>query len=216
MNRAIASFVIGVLMASIALGNAAADTIKIVAFGDSGTQGSGRAHRSGQTGGVPRTEAWPAKLESALRAKGWDVSVANQGTAGQTARDAVSYVDMRVPTGTNLTIVWYGGNDIWAGRSQADIAASLSEIVAKVRAKGSIVVLVTCSGDPASSAVRQSADASVCWTQGMRTPIPGGPLPQYDSGDGEHFNAAGNDAIVARAVPDIERLLMQHGFRPRQ
>jgi acyl-CoA thioesterase I len=214
MNRVIALLIIGALTASVAPRWALAETIKIVAFGDSGTQGSGRAHRSGQTGGVPMTEAWPAKLESALRAKGWDVSVLNKGTAGQTARDAVSYVDMRVPAGTNLTIVWYGGNDIWAGTSKADIAASLSEIVAKVRAKGSVVILVACSGDPAFSAVKQSADASVCWTQGMSTPIPGGPLPQYNSGDGEHFNAAGNDVIAARAVPDVERVLTQHGLRP--
>ncbi len=169
MNTIIVSFVIGLLMASITLGCASADTIKIVAFGDSGTQGSGRAHRSGQTGGVPVTEAWPAKLEGALRAKGWDVSVMNQGTAGaDKVRDAVSYVDMRVPAGTNLTIVWYGANDIWAGRSSADIAASLSEIDGKVRAKGSLVVLVTCSADPAFSAVKQSADASVCWTHEMQ------------------------------------------------
>jgi acyl-CoA thioesterase I len=214
MNKGVVAFATGVFMTAIALSCASAETIKIVAFGDSGTQGSGRAHRSGQTAGVPITEAWPAKLEAALRAKGWDVSVANRGTAGQTARDAVSYVDMRVPAGTNLTIVSFGANDVWAGRSPADISASLSEIDGKIRAKGSLVVLWACSADPAFSVAKQSADASVCWTQGMRTPIPGGPLPQYDSGDGEHFNAAGNDLIVARGVPDIERILMQHGFKP--
>jgi acyl-CoA thioesterase-1 len=214
MNKGVMAFVAGVLLTAIAVRCASAETIKIVAFGDSGTQGSGRAHRSGQTGGVPLAEAWPAKLEAALRAKGWDVSVMNQGTAGQTARDAVSYVDMRVPAGTNLTIVSFGANDVWAGRSQAEIAESLSEIDGKVRGKGSLVVLWACSADPAFSVAKQSADASVCLAQGMRTPIPGGPLPQYDSGDGEHFNAAGNDLIVARGIPDIERVLMQHGFKP--
>jgi hypothetical protein len=38
--------------------------------------------------------------------------------------------------------------------------------------------------------------------------------PEYDSGDHAHLNAAGTDVIVTRAVPDVERLLMQIASRP--
>lgn len=219
MKRIIVSLVIVVLMASVIPGWALAATIKIVAFGDSGVWGSGKAHLSGKTIGVPMSEAWPAKLESALRAKGWDVSVSNQGVPGQTAGAAVNTVDMHVPAGTNLTVVQFGGNDRFAGRSPAEIAASLGEIVAKLRAKGSAVILVRkwAPADAAAfSAVTQSVDAYVDWYQGFylgQGPHPG-PRPEYDSGDGEHVNAAATDIVVARAVPDVERVLMKLGFKP--
>jgi len=215
MKRIIASFVISVLMASVAPGWALAQTIKIVAFGDSTTAGSGKAHISGLSIGVPMSEAYPAKLESALRAKGWNVTVSNQGVPGQTAGAAVNTVDMHVPAGTNLTIVRFGGNDRFAGRSPADIAANLGEIVAKVRAKGSAVILARQwppKDEAAFAGLAQSVDADVDWWGGLVAN--GKPLPQYDSGDGEHINPAATDIVVARAVPDVERVLMKLGFKP--
>src|ERR1700736_1395964 len=69
-----------------ALVAAQAETINIVALGDSNTFGSGQGRTPG---GVPVAEAYPAKLELALRARGWDVSVSNQGLPGNTARGAL-------------------------------------------------------------------------------------------------------------------------------
>jgi len=215
MKRVIASFVIGIVMLSATSGWGLAQTIKIVAFGDSTTAGSGKAHVSGLSIGVPMSEAYPAKLENALRAKGWNVTVSNQGVPGQTAGAAVYTVDMRVPAGTNLTIVRFGGNDRFAGRSPADIAANLGEIVAKVRAKGSAVILSRMwppKDEAAFSGLSPSVDAYVDWWGGLVAN--GKPLPQYDSGDGEHVNAAATDIVVARAVPDDERVLMKLGFKP--
>jgi acyl-CoA thioesterase I len=215
MKRVIASFLIGVLIASVMPGWAFAQTIKIVAFGDSTTIGSGQAHISGLSIGVPMSEAYPAKLESALRAKGWNVTVSNQGVPGQTAGAAVYTVDMRVPAGTNLTIVRFGGNDRLAGRSPADIAANLGEIVAKIRAKGSAVILARSwppKDEAAFAGLAPSVDAYVDWWRGLVAN--GKPLPQYDSGDGEHINAAATDIVVAHAVPDVERVLTAHGFKP--
>ena len=89
---------------SIGANRLCAETINIVALGDSNTYGSGPG--MGRTpGGVPMAEAYPAKLERALRARGWDVSVSNQGVAGQSARDAVYSLDRRIPAGTKLTII---------------------------------------------------------------------------------------------------------------
>jgi acyl-CoA thioesterase I len=71
-NRTI--FVIAVVLLTTAMAAAHAETIQIVAFGDSGVFGSGQGRSHG---GVPVTEAYPAKLERALRARGWNVSVSN-------------------------------------------------------------------------------------------------------------------------------------------
>ena len=88
-------------------------------------------------------EAYPAKLERALRARGWDVSVSNQGVRGGTARSAVYTIDRSIPPFTKLTIIQFGSNDrnlLFA--SAGDIAQSLDEIIRRVRAKGSAVILV--------------------------------------------------------------------------
>ncbi|MBV9587494.1 MAG: hypothetical protein JO213_21665 [Alphaproteobacteria bacterium] len=205
---------------SIGASRLCAETISIVALGDSNTYGSGPG--MGRTpGGVPMAEAYPAKLERALRARGWDVSVSNQGVAGQSARDAVYSLDRRIPAGTKLTIIELGLNDRnWLNTSPSDIASSLAEISRRVRAKGSAIILVRewpQSDETTYAAVQQSANAVVSWwASGLWLPGEHGPLPQYDSGDHGHLNAAGTDVIVSRAVPDVERVLTQIGLRPNR
>ena len=205
---------IALVLSAVASADARAETINIVAFGDSAVFGSGQGRTSG---GVPAAEAYPAKLERALRAKGWDVLVSNQGVLGGTARDAVYNIDSRIPPLTKLTIIQFGWNDRFLlDASAGDIARSLAEIIRRVRAKGSAVILVRQwlpGDDVAFAAVQQSADSFVNWYSDDLY-YNGKLRPEYDSGDHVHLNAAGTDVIVARAVPDVERLLMQIGSRP--
>ena len=105
---------------AIASAEARAETINIVAFGDSGVVGSGQGRTSGR---VPVAEAYPPKLERALRARGWDVSVSNQGVRGGAACEAVYTIDFRIPPLTKLTIIQFGINDRnLLGESAGDIA----------------------------------------------------------------------------------------------
>ena len=208
-----AAFAIALVLSAAASATAGAETINIVAFGDSGVFGSGQGRTPG---GVSVAEAYPAKLERALRARGWDVAISNQGVRGATVRNAVYTVDRSIPPRTKLTIVQFGNNDrnlLFA--SADDIAHSLDEIIRRVRAKGSAAILVRewpPSDAAAFAAVEQSADSFVTWYSDV---YDGGKLRQeYDSGDHAHLNAAGTDVIVARAVPDVERLLMRLGSRP--
>src|SRR5262249_13653285 len=154
---------------SIGANRLCAETINIVALGDSNTYGSGPG--MGRTpGGVPMAEAYPAKLERALRARGWDVSVSNQGVAGQSARDAVYSLDRRIPAGTKLTIIELGLNERnWLNQSPGDIASSLAEIIRRVRAKGSAIILVR--GWP------QSDTLPLLWYSRVRMPSLAGGLP---------------------------------------
>src|ERR1035441_5157192 len=55
--------------------SAAAEPIRIVAFGDSATAGWL----------VARQDAYPAQLQASLRKKGYDVAVDNEGISGDTA-----------------------------------------------------------------------------------------------------------------------------------
>ena len=69
---------------------AKAAPIRIVAFGASETAGYG----------VGSNEAWPARLEAMLRAKGYDVSIANEGVSGDTTAGMLSRLVSAVPNGT--------------------------------------------------------------------------------------------------------------------
>ena len=208
-----AALAIALVLSAAAWAAAGAETINIVAFGDSGVFGSGQGRTPG---GVPVAEAYPAKLERALRARGWEVSVSNQGVRGGTARNAVYTIDLRIPPLAKLTIIQFGSNDrnlLLA--SDGDIAHSLEEIIRRVRAKGSAVILVRQwppSDAGAFAAVEQSSDSFVTWYSDVY--YEGKLRPEYDSGDHAHLNAAATDVIVARAVPDVERLLMRLGSRP--
>ena len=68
------SSLIAVALFTIAAGPASAATAQIVAFGASNTAGYG----------VGSDQAWPARLEAMLRAKGYQATVANAGISGDT------------------------------------------------------------------------------------------------------------------------------------
>src|SRR5205823_3401463 len=74
---------------------AAADRpVRIVALGDSLTAGLGLA----------ANEAFPARLEQALRAKGIAVEISNAGVSGDTATGGLARLDWSVPEGTDAVI----------------------------------------------------------------------------------------------------------------
>ncbi|MGE3906825.1 MAG: GDSL-type esterase/lipase family protein [Reyranellaceae bacterium] len=104
---------------------------RIVAFGDSNTYGQG----------LPRGEDWPAKLEVLLKSKGHDVRVVNAGGSGNTTVDALNRVDSAVPAGTDIAIVTFGVNDARRGVPPATIGKNLSEIVTRIKSRGTQVIL---------------------------------------------------------------------------
>jgi len=65
---------------------------QIVAFGASNTAGYG----------VGSGEAYPARIEALLHAKGYNVSVANAGISGDTTSGMLSRIDSAVPRGTKF------------------------------------------------------------------------------------------------------------------
>jgi hypothetical protein len=89
---------------------------------------------------------------------------------------------------------------------------------ARGRAKAAINYLVRQwrqSDDAAFAAVQRSADAVVSWWSSDLYSN-GYVRPEYDPGDHSHLNAAGTDVVVSHALPDMERVLMQMGFRPNR
>jgi acyl-CoA thioesterase-1 len=149
-----------------------AATSVVVAIGASNTYGAGR-----RGGGVGTSEAFPAQLEGMLKARGYDVRVINAGVPGDTTAGMLARLDSAVPEGTRVVVIQPGGNDARRGGSAEQAAGNVSQMVARLRARGikTIVLPRILSMVPASS----------------RDP------------DGQHFDARGHAAIAARLVPQV-------------
>ena len=173
---------------------ATAATIQIVAFGDSATAGYL----------VPRSGAYPAQLQAALRKRGYDVAVRNEGISGDTSVGALRRFDMAIGPGTDIAIVEFGTNDLRHGASMKSVQARVAEIVRSLRARH-IQVLVVGLG---SLDLSKIADAGGALYAQWRLP-----RGKYRARDGAHFNAEGYAILVARMLPQVEALIAR--VRPR-
>jgi acyl-CoA thioesterase I len=107
------------------LGMAHAATV--VALGASNTAGKG----------VSPGEAYPAQLESLLRARGLDVTVINAGVSGDTTGGMMARLDSVVPKGTRLVILQPGGNDL-----RKNAPNYTAELQSRIRAMGVRIVML--------------------------------------------------------------------------
>jgi lysophospholipase L1-like esterase len=105
--------------------------VKIVALGHSAF-----ADKSG-----PSSTDYPEQLAAALKAKGYNVTMANAGVYGDTTDGVRRRLDKAVTQGTDIVLLWIGGNDARRGASFDAISREVSEIVGRLRAKGAEVLV---------------------------------------------------------------------------
>ncbi len=111
-------------------GSVQAKTIKVFALGASNTNGKG----------VGTDQAWPARLESMLRAKGHDATVLVNAVNGDTSEGVLRRASS-IPPGTQVVVFDTGGdNDHLRGRSDNDINVTKGRIVAAIRAHGAVAI----------------------------------------------------------------------------
>ena len=165
-----------------------ARTLTIVAFGDSATAGYL----------VARKDAYPAQLQAALRAKGYDVEVHNAGVNGDTTAGALRRFDMAIAPGTHIAIVEFGSNDLRNRVPMKTIAARLSEVIRTLRARRIQVLVAGLGRLDLSDVARANGVPYAQWS------LPPG---QYRARDGAHFNAAGYAILVQRMLPAVEALI---------
>lgn len=170
-------------------GGAEAQTIRIVALGDSNTAGFG----------VARQGAFPARLEAMLRMNGTDAQVVNAGISGDTTQGMSRRLDGAVPEGTQIVIVQGGYNDLRRGSSSAAVAANIEAILSRLKARQIKAVLCGFYSEPWEVIARRYGAAfvpsSTCYDG------------RYRGFDGLHMNAAGHDVVAARLLPVVQRSL---------
>jgi hypothetical protein len=155
--------------------------VRIVALGDSGIRGKG----------VPETQAYPAQLEAALRARGHQVTVTNQGVNGDTTTGVIARLDSAVPPGTNIVILKIGVNDLVNYHVSPDaIVANKRTIVERLHAKGAEVYLL-------ENMQRGIIDRADLHVESSRAP----------NSTMWHLTPAGYAIVVRRTLPAIESLV---------
>jgi acyl-CoA thioesterase I len=108
-----------------------ATPIKLVVLGDSLSAGLG----------LSASDAFPAKLQNALKDKGIAVNIGNAGVSGDTASGGRDRLDWSVPDGVQGVILELGANDALRGTDPAVTRAALSDILTRLKARGVAVLL---------------------------------------------------------------------------
>ena len=183
----------------------ATDPIVIFAFGDSLTAGYGLAAK----------DAFPVKLEAALKARGLDVRVVNGGVSGDTSAEGLARLDWSVPQQADAAIVEFGANDAFQGVPVATLRANLAELVERLQAKH-IEVMLSGMLAPRNLGPQYTNAFDATYAE-IATKYNCILYPFYLDGvaldralnqpDMIHPNASGVDVIVARILPTVEKLV---------
>ncbi|RDI62375.1 arylesterase [Microvirga subterranea] len=179
--------------------------IRLVALGDSLTAGYG----------LPQEAAFPVVLERALKAKGYNVEVANAGVSGDTASAGLDRLDWSVPDGTDGVIVELGANDMLRGVDPSVPRKAIDGIVERLKARGIPVML---------AGMLASRNLGADYAQKFDSLYPDIAkkhdlvlYPFFLDGvagerslnlqDGIHPTAKGVEIIVARILPTVEQFI---------
>lgn len=196
-------FLIATLLLSIQV--ALAKPITLLALGDSLTSGLG----------LEANEAFPVKLEAALKGRYPELKIINGGISGDTAADGLARLDWVLTEDVSGLIVELGANDALRGLDAAQTEAALDGIMAKAKAKNLPVLLLGMKAPPnmgpdyvarfdglySRLAEKYKALLYPFYLDGVAANA------SLNQADGIHPNGQGVDVIVTKVMPRIEELI---------
>lgn len=182
-----------------------AETLTLLALGDSLTAGLG----------LDASQAFPAQLEKALRNRGHDVSVINAGVSGDTALQGAERLDWALTPEVDGVLVELGANDALRGLPVDQAEAALDQIVSKLVAKEVPVLVLGMKAPPNLGAdygkgfdgmyVRLVKKHGVALYPFFLEGVVAN--RNLNQPDGIHPTEEGVGIIVAKLLPDVEKLL---------
>jgi acyl-CoA thioesterase-1 len=205
-RTAIVNGLAAAMLAVTVFGARAQERRRLLVLGDSLTAGYG----------LPKNQAFPARLEAALRAAGVDVNVIDAGVSGDTSAGGLARLDWALGNPSpGYAIVELGANDGLRGLPPAAMEQNLDAIVTRLKDRG-VRVLLTGMRAPPNLGRDYVAEYEAVFPRlarkhetvlypffldGIATD------PALNQGDGLHPNAAGVDEIVRRILPAVRQLL---------
>ena len=184
---------------------AAAHVPVILDFGDSLTAGYGLAPE----------QAFPARLEAALRAQGIEVRVVNAGVSGDTTAGGLARLDWALADKPDLVILELGANDALRGIDPATVRDNLDKMIGKIEANGAKMLLIGMLAPPNWGAEYENAFDRIFPELAKVHDVPLYPFfldgvamkPELNQPDGLHPNERGVAVLVDRLAPVVARLV---------
>lgn len=188
------------------------DELRIVALGDSLFAGYG----------LEPGQSYPARLETALRARGINARITNAGVSGDTTGGGLGRLDFTLSSLEKppaLVIISLGGNDMLRGLSPQETRGNLDEMLGKLKARGIPVVLMgmlaapnlgadyRAQFDPIYPALAKQYGATL--VPFFMQPLIG--RPDLVQADRIHPTLPGIDLMVAETVEAVAGALPQKG-----
>lgn len=205
-------FVIGLTalvlgLASLPAGAQQARPVSIVALGDSLTAGYG----------LGPGDAFPVRLQAALKAKGLDVTVQNAGVSGDTSSGGLERLDWAVGEGVDAVILELGANDALRGIDPAVTRRNLDAIITRLKEKRIAVLLTGMLAPPNMGSTFAAAFNPIFPELAAKHGVLFDPFflegvaadSTLNLADGMHPNARGVEAIVRRILPKVEELIAE-------
>ena len=205
-------FVIGLTalllgLATLPAGAQQARPVSIVALGDSLTAGYG----------LGPADAFPVRLQAALKAKGLDVTVQNAGVSGDTSSGGLERLDWAVGEGVDAVILELGANDALRGIDPAVTRRNLDTIITRLKEKRIAVLLTGMLAPPNMGGPFAAAFNPIFPDLAAKHGVLFDPFfldgvaadASLNLSDGMHPNAKGVDVIVRRILPKVEELIAE-------
>lgn len=195
------------LLALAVLTPARASPLKLLVLGDSLSAGYG----------LPHADGFEARLEAALKAHGHQVQIIDGAVSGDTTAGGRARLDWVLAGGADAAIVELGANDGLRGLDPTEMQANLTAILDALAAKHIPVLLTGMYAPPNLGPDYEKAFRAVFDRLGKRPGVIYDPFflqgvaedPALNQPDGLHPNPAGVRKIVARILPDVEKLLAE-------
>lgn len=182
----------------------AEERLTIVALGDSLTAGYELAPGEG----------FPAKLQAALRDRGYNVTVVDAGVSGDTTDSGRSRLDWSVGPEADAVILELGANDALRGLDPSSTRENLTAMLDRLEERGLPVLLAGMLAPPNLGPEYGEAFKAVFEDLSQRDVVyypfflkGVAADPSLNLGDGMHPNAAGIDVIVENIMPQVEVLI---------
>jgi acyl-CoA thioesterase I len=184
-----------------------AQSLRILALGDSLTAGLG----------VDPADAFPAKLEAALKARGHDIVITNAGVSGDTSTAGAERLDWALGDPVDAVILELGANDALRGIDPDQTEKALDRILTEIK-KRNLPVLFAGMLAPRNLGPDYGKKFDALFPRlAQKHGVLFYPFfldgvaadPALNQPDGLHPNSKGVDMIVSRILPITEDLLKQ-------
>ncbi len=184
---------------------ALAKSITLLALGDSLTSGLG----------LEANEAFPVKLETALKSRYPELKILNGGVSGDTAADGLARLDWALSDDVDGLIVGLGANDALRGLDVSQTETALSAILVKAQQRKLPVLILGMKAPPNMGpdyvarfdslyprlADKHQALLYPFFLEGVAANA------GLNQADGIHPNSQGVDVIVSKVVSKVEDLI---------